>query len=303
MTQPATVGIICLDDSMDAALEALRAAGTATRRFADWSAFDREPEGAVQLLVFPREALADQAVPAFTRRLALGLKSVCLAEDDDALIGALRASAFLPCISVNPSRSKHSELASLVLALLSPNIESVASHLAPNATIEAETVPSYDEKEVFFQRLLAFAGAPPSFPDFPEIIVSIAWEMLMNAMIDAPAAAGGVAPGPVHLEYGHDGKRFALAISDPYGSLRRERIVESLERCHRRGEDQIREGSGGAGIGLYLLLRYSSRLHFVVRPGVSTHVVVVTQLTRRFAEFVTAGKVIHCAFEPLAGRR
>lgn len=256
------VGILCRDTS-----RALDGLGTRVRRFGEW-----RDDGAID---------------------------VELVGDETALIGALLARDDLPCASTAPPAGRESELGDLVDVLSSERIGDVAAHLDPGAVIHELTVARYDEKDDSLARLLTFAQAVPTFADFPEIVVSIAWEMVMNAMIDAPAVARGQSTGAagaaVGLSYGTDGKRFAIAIADPYGSLRRRSVLESLERCARAGPDQVREGPGGAGIGLYLLLNYASRLHFLVTPGIETRVVAVTRVAKRFSEFSTGSKAVHFA--------
>ncbi|ACY14074.1 ATP-binding protein [Haliangium ochraceum] len=121
-------------------------------------------------------------------------------------------------------------------------------------------------------------------------IGTVAHELVMNALYDAPVDAGGAylyagdrsadialsdeqAPA---LTLRSDGQWVALSVRDPFGSLGRERLFESLSRVtNKRGIDALDRSHGGAGLGLAQVLRESLAIFFATQPGRYTEVTAV----------------------------
>jgi hypothetical protein len=126
-------------------------------------------------------------------------------------------------------------------------------------------------------------------------------EMITNALYNAPTDGRGNHPyaglsravpvtldNHVDIELRCDGQRLGLSTRDPFGSLRPEVVHASLRRCFHKPEP--RPGStGGAGLGLYLLLSSLSQLVFNVAPGRRTEVIGLLEL-RSQARAQAAGK-------------
>ena len=97
----------------------------------------------------------------------------------------------------------------------------------------------------------------------------------MNALYDAPVDADGkplFADVPVRervlmradekalVQYGCDGERFAVSVRDAFGTLRKETILQYLDKClHADPLEQIDRKAGGAGLGLYLICQLGLR--------------------------------------------
>jgi hypothetical protein len=75
-----------------------------------------------------------------------------------------------------------------------------------------------------------------------------------------------------------DGRRLAAAVTDPFGSLSREKLLSTLAKCYRRADDQVNEKPGGAGLGLYEIFEASSSLVVNVRPGERTELIAFLDL-------------------------
>jgi hypothetical protein len=110
-------------------------------------------------------------------------------------------------------------------------------------------------------------------------------ELLMNALYDAPIAADGArvfAGVPtrervrlrtqhvVHVAWALDGDRFEIAVRDAFGSIDRATVLRHLAKGDADGGP--RSGTGGAGLGLYLVASEVSALWFHVTRGVATEV-------------------------------
>jgi hypothetical protein len=130
-------------------------------------------------------------------------------------------------------------------------------------------------------------------------------EFLTNALYNAPVDATGhprFARRPrtervelqpeeeITLRVCCDGRRFGISTSDPFGSLAPERLQEYLARAFRRGEDQVNEADGGAGLGFYQIL--DSLSHFVVNidPGRRTEMIGLIDVSGGYRTFASNGK-------------
>jgi hypothetical protein len=116
-------------------------------------------------------------------------------------------------------------------------------------------------------------------------LITVADEFLMNALYDAPTDDRGqhVLAGrsrresvsvtddkTIAFEFGSDGHYVSIGCRDPFGSLKPERVLASLERCLRRGDDQLHHGPGGAGIGLYLIYQFVDLLVVNIQADTAT---------------------------------
>ena len=133
----------------------------------------------------------------------------------------------------------------------------------------------------------------------------VADEFLTNALYNAPVDSGGARrfahwprTRPVQLasnewidvRYCCDGRRFGLSVADPFGSLASARLQDNLARAFRRGEDQVREGDGGAGLGFYQILDSLSHLIVNIDPGVRTEMIGLLDVSGGYRAFASAAK-------------
>ncbi len=120
-------------------------------------------------------------------------------------------------------------------------------------------------------------------------LVEAVHELLMNAMYDAPVDGWGLsryaqdrradlvleeAEIPT-LRVGYDGVTLAAEVSDPFGRLRDEQVVDGIVRGARNaGADApvLDTSHGGAGLGMWRLHGSSMALVVDVRPLESTRV-------------------------------
>jgi hypothetical protein len=120
-------------------------------------------------------------------------------------------------------------------------------------------------------------------------------EMLMNALYDAAVDESGKSllnhvsrrdavelPGNdvATVRYACDGMLLAISVSDPYGSLRRDTVLEYLASCYqgRAGELNNPEERGGAGRGLHQIVETSDLVVFNVRNGLRSEVIALFNL-------------------------
>ena len=138
-------------------------------------------------------------------------------------------------------------------------------------------------------------------------------ELIMNAVYNAPVDEKGVPryaqlprSKPVQLEpheygcfrYACDGRDLAISVSDPFGRLGKDTVLEYLQRCFQGGEGQISKKSGGAGLGLYYI--FESLNHFIVNvaPGKQTEMIGLLNISGSYRQFAERPKSIHLFWAP-----
>lgn len=124
---------------------------------------------------------------------------------------------------------------------------------------------------------------------------TVAEELLMNAIYDAPTDADGkpiynhlprtekILLAPEHesrLSYGTDGVLLAISVSDPFGALSKEIIMKYLESCYMGQAGSLNENKGGAGRGLHLMIESADLTIFNVKKDFRTEVISLFNLEK-----------------------
>ena len=158
--------------------------------------------------------------------------------------------------------------------------------------IHSFLVGDYQEKSVCISQISEFAAAMGVRRKYRESIEQCLDEMLMNALYDAPVDEQGRSifseiPTKTRIslrleqkavvQYACDGKQFAVAVRDAFGTLERATVLQFLHKC-LHNEQQIDRKAGGAGLGLYLMTSSSTDVYFNVLPGVATEAVCTFDL-------------------------
>jgi CRP-like cAMP-binding protein/CheY-like chemotaxis protein len=117
---------------------------------------------------------------------------------------------------------------------------------------------------------------------------TVAEELLMNAIYDAPVGQDGkavyahldrtndVALKPEEhgeMRFACDGMLAAVSVSDPFGAFKIEILMNYLERNYAGKTDVQEAGKGGAGRGLHQIVENSDLVVFNVRAGFKTEVI------------------------------
>lgn len=120
--------------------------------------------------------------------------------------------------------------------------------------------------------------------------ITVADELLMNAIYDAPTDAEGVPlynhlPRTVPVEltknqqgkfrYACDGSLLAVSAEDPFGALYKETILQYLESCYGGEAGTLNKAKGGAGRGLFEIMETSDLVVMDVKANVRTEVVAI----------------------------
>jgi len=122
-------------------------------------------------------------------------------------------------------------------------------------------------------------------------------ELILNSFFDAPIDERGVQlyttfdrrenivlPKEKSIEFNYhlDEDFVKLNVKDYYGSMPKNTLFFYLLKCLRKGEGQIDQKEGGAGLGLYLIMKKSCHFHLKVIPGEETSFTCYYILNRKF---------------------
>jgi hypothetical protein len=183
-------------------------------------------------------------------------------------------------------------LSAMAARLLAPDGFGLEQVMPPGTQIHTETVGDYHEKSLCVSRIAGLVeqiGAPRMYREPIEQCVD---EMLMNALYDAPVDAQGQrifsgistrdrvalrSEQSVVVQYAWDGRRFAVAVRDAFGTLDRQTVLAYLHKCLHAAQPVDRK-AGGAGLGLYLMVSSSTAVYFNVLPGIATEALCMFDL-------------------------
>jgi uncharacterized protein YnzC (UPF0291/DUF896 family) len=213
--------------------------------------------------------------------------------------------------NVNHVISGNSEALTLLLPTLLERVITPSiwqeNNLIQNNAIEShkEKISSYQLKNSYLDSIRESLKGLNSFPDFCEMAVTIASELIMNAIFDAPFDFKSQSPKYAHLSrreplklegaeqvnlsYGYNDELLVISVSDNFGRLDRNSILSNLERCARGGDDQIRTEGGGAGAGLYAIFNTATCVDIRTIKNQKTTVSVTMALKRRMRDYENMG--------------
>jgi len=115
-------------------------------------------------------------------------------------------------------------------------------------------------------------------------------ELLMNAIYDAPVDVDNYPlynhlprTEPVtlipaqqgKLRYACDGLLLAVSVEDPFGGLDRQTILDYLESCLEGRTGQLNNKKGGAGRGLFQIMKTADLVVINVKPNIKTEVIAI----------------------------
>lgn len=189
--------------------------------------------------------------------------------------------------------------------ILSANIFGMERYLSPGAKVVEQAIKGSAQKPELLDIVSEYATQAGVNRQAIQRVISVADEMLTNAVYDAPVGADGMPRyaswsrnQPVALEpheegtlrLGANAERFVLSVEDPFGGLTPEVVLSYLDKCFRRGPDQVDKKQGGAGLGLYFMFNTLSHFIINIEPGKRTEVIGVMDITANFREFASRSK-------------
>lgn len=141
-----------------------------------------------------------------------------------------------------------------------------------------------------------------TFEGFKAILIQILNETLTNALYNAPVDQSGkflhrhqnrrdvitsdqkMTPT---LDIVEDADKIVLGVKDFYGTLTKDVIDHYLTH------GEVAEKNGGAGVGMYLILKHAHKMIINIDPGKMTEFIVVLHKFKRFFHYQTLEKSYH----------
>lgn len=208
----------------------------------------------------------------------------------------------------NPAWLVH-ELRVTLQKLVTSDIFGLEKYMLPGTTAQVAKVAGSNEREGFNAAAMKFAEQNHLGQSASKMIFGIVEEMLMNAIYDAPVAAGVtrfkttsrnslITLEPQEqptLSYACDGETFAISVQDPFGALRQDKLLEYLKKVLRRTDSNqlIDTKEGGAGLGLFKIFYCSHALVCNVDPGKCTEVIALIDLNEQLRDFTKMPRSVH----------
>lgn len=279
------------------------------------SAAKRLAEGTFQLAVLDHESCG-QAPASFLEDAGLRLSPLTrilllAGRLDDRLLAELLAGGQLTHLVARTDPLDTGELLVTCEKILRGDIFGMEKYLGWGIEPEAALIRCSDDREHVLERLRRYLDGLCLPSRFAELACSVADELLMNAVYNAPVDGQGKRlyaqrsrSEPVVLgagqeaifRYACDGRLLALSMRDPFGSLERDVVFAHLARGLQRGSDQISAKAGGAGLGFYYI--FSSVSHFVINlaPGRATEMIGLLDVSGPFKAFAARPRSINFFF-------
>lgn len=255
-----------------AVVEALSADGVSVEAFDSVTGLDLARTDPAALIVVDRptrEAAGD-------RLKSLGAPVVIVGDDleDDGVV-SLMSDAPVSHLVEDPHDV---DLGITSRKLVSGDLFGLDKYLAKGARVRERIVAGDLDRRLAIGEVSAWAESVGARRPVVHRMSNVVDELLMNALLDAPAASGDAAPAL--LRFAADDRVLAVSVADGYGALRQRDLIANVRRARReRGKPQS-DPSGGAGLGLYFVLANVASLIVNVEPGVRTEVVCLFDAVR-----------------------
>ena len=203
-----------------------------------------------------------------------------------------------------------------LVAILKQITETKALGFQPHLDLHEKssiTVTSSLQKKEVLTRLSRFSVRLAGFNEFAETVETIGWELMSNAIFNAPVDPKSGERKYIHVprdkaidlahnehievEFGVHDKYLALTVKDKFGLLDSNTVVQNLTRCQQKGQDQVRTTTGGAGMGMFMVLNMASQLDMYVIPNVSTTIACLINFSKRQKEYEEYGIALNMFFK------
>lgn len=155
-----------------------------------------------------------------------------------------------------------------------------------NATGRTARLTSASRRHSRFDRMRQYFESQGLSERVTQSLLDVGEELVMNALYNAPLEAGFFttarsraddvelpADRACEISYGVEGATVFVRVRDPFGALKRDRLLDVLSRCKMQ-DVQLDESRGGAGLGLWRIFSTASALSISVVSGSFTEFTV-----------------------------
>ena len=208
------------------------------------------------------------------------------------------------------------ELLITIKKILDKDLFGPEKYMGWAATSMVYHIRSSSERDTFVDLAVNYCQQMKLRSPMIEAVRTLCEEMLMNAIYDAPRDIHGNElynhlPRSQHVilrpeeaarfQICSDGEKLAVSVTDPFGSLKKDTVLNYLDKCladeHKLGPQE----KGGAGLGIFFCYKSVSNLVINVDPGYRTEFIGIINLqesvrqlksgTRSFHFFSTTPKI------------
>ena len=143
------------------------------------------------------------------------------------------------------------------------------------------------------------------------IIANSVDELLMNALFDAPTDDFGrhlyntthrsmtrqlSDREKVVMQVGFDGLHFGISVTDQFGSIDRNRLLNHISANYRDKNYSVQSGQAGAGLGVATIFNSGGTLIYHCEPGRKTEVTLLYRAYAAYREFKEQFKFFSAKF-------
>jgi len=260
-----------------------------------------ECEMSARILFIDRHTRLHEDLPKLMQIVGENGRVVILGDSiEDGEVVKLLRNRQLDHLIADRDRLDESELVVTSVKLFEGDIFGIEKYLAWGAKIHQLDVDSYEHKREALLTIAQHAKLVGARRVVVQKIKSVADELLMNAIYDAPAESikqknkSAGAPyahdqfeTPISstavIRYACDGRYFGVSVQDDFGRLQKDTILDHLQRARdERGRPQHDDRPGaGAGLGLYFILSSATRFIANIEDGKRTEVICLFDIKQR----------------------
>ncbi len=214
----------------------------------------------------------------------------------DSYFGDLKKYINIPNVITIAHRNRNSTIKNIVTSvnkILYHDLFGLEKYLMWGVEVNSEYVVDSDNRHVVNSNMVKYFKQMGVRTSILDRVYSVAEEMLMNAIYDAPVDKNGK---PIFnhlprtqkitleekmrptLRYATDGLSIAFSVEDPFGCIKRETILKYLHDCSQGKIQMDVKEKAGAGRGLYQMVMLSDDIIFNIEHDVKTEVISVIQL-------------------------
>lgn len=203
----------------------------------------------------------------------------------------LESNRFVENIISREAEDKNATIRYVLTALsklLNNDLFGVEKYLTWGVEVQARTVSKSSQRETLREDVFNYFKKMGVRNSVLDRVNTVAEEMLMNAIYDAPVDSTGKSlynhlsrKEEVRLDthhqsqlfFGSDGVLLAVGVRDPFGGLTKDIVVNYLLTCYSGSPGSLNEGKGGAGRGLHQIIENADLTVFNVKRGIRTEVI------------------------------
>ena len=193
--------------------------------------------------------------------------------------------------------------------ILTQNIFGVEKYLSPGTVVHRSKIRGSQDRDPHNNAVMQYAEDRHLGQYTAKMVFGITEELLMNAIYDAPIAAGIEEYSALarteafhlkpheqgELSYACDDSLFIISVSDPFGALNKSILLSYIKKVLRRNDSigLIDTKKGGAGLGFFKILYSSNALVCNVKPGEKTEIMAILDIREHLRDFAIMPRSIH----------